>query len=437
MAYRVGLATLGCKVSQYETEAIREAFIQRGFTVDSFESVCDVYVVNTCTVTAESDRKSRQIIRRALRKNPHAIMMVTGCYSQLRPDEVAEIEGVSYVSGSDRKLRLVDRAVELLMGKSVPKIEVAELEGATFERMCITEAPRTRAYVKIEDGCACRCTYCTIPAARGYVRSKAKQDVISEVQGLCESGTREVVLTGIETAAYGIDLDGYRLPDLLLDISRETDVERIRLGSLSPEMMTPKTVERLAEIPKLAPHFHLSMQSGSDAVLRAMRRRYSASGALTALSMLRQAMPSVQFTTDMMVGFPGETSALFDETVAFCREASFLQMHVFAYSRRPGTPAADFPDQVDEGEKRRRSSALIALDRESRSEILSGICKKGAPLSVLFETRNDLGLWHGHSNEFIEVVTESDEPLYGRLCSVLPLSLSDGIVRARLVSTHD
>ena len=437
MAYRVGLATLGCKVSQYETEAIREAFIQRGFTVDSFESVCDVYVVNTCTVTAESDRKSRQIIRRALRKNPHAIMMVTGCYSQLRPDEVAEIEGVSYVSGSDRKLRLVDRAVELLMGKSVPKIEVAELEGATFERMCITEAPRTRAYVKIEDGCACRCTYCTIPAARGYVRSKAKQDVISEVQGLCESGTREVVLTGIETAAYGIDLDGYRLPDLLLDISRETDVERIRLGSLSPEMMTPKTVERLAEIPKLAPHFHLSMQSGSDAVLRAMRRRYSASGALTALSMLRQAMPSVQFTTDMMVGFPGETSALFDETVAFCREASFLQMHVFAYSRRPGTPAADFPDQVDEGEKRRRSSALIALDREIRSEILSGICKKGAPLSVLFETRNDLGLWHGHSNEFIEVVTESDEPLYGRLCSVLPLSLSDGIVRARLVSTHD
>jgi threonylcarbamoyladenosine tRNA methylthiotransferase MtaB len=437
LAYRVGLATLGCKVSQYETEAIAEAFAERGFLLSDFDGPCEVYVVNTCTVTAESDRKSRQMIRRALRKNPSAVMLVTGCYSQLRPEEVAEIEGVSYVSGSDRKLRLVERAEQLLRGERVPLMEVSDLKGATFERMCIHRAPRTRAYVKIEDGCACRCTYCTIPAARGYVRSKAKEDVIREVRGLVEGGTREVVLTGIETAAYGMDLDAYRLPDLLADLSRETDVERIRLGSLSPEMMTPATVERLARIPKLAPHFHLSMQSGSDAVLRAMRRRYLSEHALTALRMLREAMPRVQFTTDMMVGFPGETEALFAETEAFCREARFLQMHVFAYSRRPGTLAAELEDQVDEGEKRRRSAALIALDREIRGEILSGICKAGEPLSVLFETESEGGLWHGHSDEFIEVAAESETPLAGRLASVLPLSFSDGIIRAKLLSVHD
>ncbi len=437
MAYRVGLATLGCKVSQYETEAIAEAFSARGFLISDFDGPCDVYVVNTCTVTAESDRKSRQMIRRALRRNPSAAVLVTGCYSQLRPEEVAAIGGVSYVSGSDRKLRLVDRAEQLLSGESIPRLEVGDLRGAAFERMCITRAPRTRAYVKIEDGCACRCSYCTIPAARGYVRSKAREDVIQEVRGLVGGGTREVVLTGIETAAYGLDLDGYRLPDLLLDLSRETDVQRIRLGSLSPEMMTPETVERLARIPKLAPHFHLSMQSGSDAVLRAMRRRYLSGQALTALRMLREAMPHVQFTTDMMVGFPGETEELFRETEAFCREARFLQMHVFAYSRRPGTPAAELSDQVDEGDKRRRSAALIALDREIRGEILSAICRAGEPLTVLFETACEPGVWRGHSNEFFEVVTESEAPLAGRLASVLPLSAPNGLLRAKLLDFYD
>ena len=436
MAYRVGLATLGCKVSQYETEAIAEAFSARGFLISDFDSPCDVYVVNTCTVTAESDRKSRQVIRRALRQNPSAFMLVTGCYSQLRPEEVGAIEGVSYVSGSDRKLRLVERAEQLLRGERVPLIEVSDLSGASFERMCITHAPRTRAYVKIEDGCACRCTYCTIPAARGYVRSKPREDVIREVQGLVEGGSREIVLTGIETAAYGMDLAGYRLPDLLADLSRETDVERIRLGSLSPEMMTPETVGRLAGIPKLAPHFHLSMQSGSDSVLRAMRRRYLSGQALTALRMLREAMPRVQFTTDMMVGFPGETEELFSETEEFCREARFLQMHVFAYSRRPGTLAAELSGQVDEAEKRRRSSALIALDRELRREILLEVCDRGEPLTVLFEAKGEGGLWHGHSDEFIEVLCESDVPLSGRLASVLPISVSGDAIMARLTNIH-
>ena len=433
MAYRVGLATLGCKVSQYETEAIAEAFSDRGFEIADFGERCDVYVVNTCTVTAESDRKSRQIIRRALRTNPDAVMMVTGCYSQLRPEEVAAIDGVCYVCGTDRKLRLVERAEQVLSGASVPRIEVEPLEGAPFESMCIRHAPRTRAYVKIEDGCECRCAYCTIPAARGYVRSKPLEEVIREVDGLVRGGTREVVLTGIETASYGVDLGDVRLPELLSELVRRTDVERIRLGSLSPELMTPRTVERLASIPRLAPHFHLSMQSGSDSVLRGMRRRYLTSHALSALSLLRSAMPRVQFTTDMMVGFPGESDLSFAETEAFCREARFLQMHIFAYSRRPGTPAADFPNQVDEAVKRERSARLIALDREIRREILGGVCQRGEPLSVLFETRQG-DVWHGHSDEFIEVSAESPIDLSGKLCRVLPISESDGVIRGRLVS---
>ncbi len=433
MQKTVGLTTLGCKVSQYETEAIAEAFEARGFIRRPFDEPCDLYVVNTCTVTEESDRKSRQMIRRARRRNPSAPVFVTGCYSQLAPEEVAAIDGVVYISGSDRKLALVERAAELLQSPPPrPVIEVGDIREAVFEPMTIKHAPRTRAYVKIEDGCECRCAYCTIPAARGLVRSKPPGDVIAEVKALVAAGTREIVLTGIETASYGVDFGDYRLVDLLEELVRETDVERIRLGSLAPEMMTDRIVERLARIDRLAPHFHLSMQSGSDTVLRAMRRRYLTDRALAALSRLREAMPPVQFTTDMMVGFPGETESLFSETEAFCREARFLHMHVFAYSRRPGTPAADFPNQVPEPEKHSRSARLIALDREIRSEILDGICREEKPLSVLFETSRS-GLLRGHSAEFLEVEVKADEPLHGELRPVLPVSHRDGVVIGKLL----
>ena len=433
MQKTVGLATLGCKVSQYETEAIAEALEARGFLRRPFDEPCDLYVVNTCTVTEESDRKSRQMIRRAHRRNPAAPIFVTGCYSQISPHEVAEIDGVVYVSGSDRKLALVERAAELLRSPPPkPLIEVGDIREAAFEKMTVARAPRTRAYVKIEDGCECRCAYCTIPAARGAVRSKAPEDVLREVQALVEGGTREIVLTGIETASYGVDLGDLRLVDLLELLARETDVERIRLGSLSPEMMTEQAVDRLARIEPLAPHFHLSMQSGSDTVLRAMRRRYLTDRALAALSRLREAMPRVQFTTDMMVGFPGESDALFAETEAFCREARFLRMHVFAYSRRPGTPAADFENQVSGQDKHRRSARLIALDQEIRGQILDGVCRAKKPLSVLLETYRD-GKARGHSAEFFEVEVRSDKPLHGEICSVLPLSHENGVILGQLL----
>ena len=428
MPYRVGFCSLGCKVSQYESEALAERFAAAGFTVSDFDAVCDVYVINTCTVTVESDRKSRQMIRRAIRTNPDAAVIVTGCSSQLHPDSIASIKGVSYVSGNDRKMNLSEVALELLSRPKTAAVNaVRDLSGVPFERAAITKAPRTRAFVKIEDGCNCRCAYCAIPLARGPVRSKAPSDVQGEVRALVGSGTREIVLTGIETAAYGIDLDGYRLVDLIEDVANKTDVERIRLSSLAPEMMTPSVIKRLAGIDKLAPHFHLSLQSGSDAVLAGMRRPYRTKQVREAIAALREAIPGVTFTTDVIVGFPGETEADFLETVAFCRDARFLRLHVFPYSPRPGTPAADFPDQVDGEEKHRRVRELVKAGRDVARDLLSDLIAAKTPLSVLFETR-DGEYMTGHSENYIEVRVRTDRDLAGQIRPVLPVSLSgDGV----------
>ena len=428
MPYRVGFCSLGCKVSQYETEALAERFSAAGFAVSDFAGVCDVYVVNTCAVTVESDRKSRQMIRRAVRENPDAVVIVTGCSSQLHPDGIAAIPGVSYVAGNDRKMHLPEVARDLLSRPKTRAVTtVRDLAGVPFEPISITRAPRTRAFVKIEDGCNCRCAYCAIPLARGPVRSKKPDDVIREVAGLVASGTREIVLTGIETAAYGIDLDGYRLTDLIADLAEKTGVERVRLSSLSPEMMTPAVIRRLAAIPQLAPHFHLSLQSGSDPVLSAMRRPYRVKQVREAMAALRSAIPGVTFTTDVIVGFPGETEENFSETVDFCREARFLRLHVFPYSPRPGTPAATFPDQVPGEEKHRRVKELVKTGREVAGRLLSDLIAAKTPLSVLFETR-DGEYFTGHSENYIEVRVKTDLDLAGKLGTVLPTALSgDGV----------
>lgn len=429
----VGLYTLGCKVSQYETEAIGEAFERRGYTVRPFEERNDIYVINTCTVTAESDRKSRQIIRRAVRTNPGAVVLVTGCYSQRAPQEVAALPGVSAVIGTQDKLSLVDRAEALRAGGDCPRWEVADVGQADFEPMCITRAPRTRAYVKIEDGCECRCTYCAISGARGRVRSKAPGDVIAEVEALARAGTREVVLTGIETGSYGVDFDApYRLADLLVELDARASCERIRLGSLAPELIGAEFVSRVRSLTHLAPHFHLSMQSGSDAVLQRMRRRYSRARALENVARLREAIPGVTFTTDLMVGFPGESEEDFQATLSLVDEVRFLSCHVFAYSRRAGTPAADYPDQIPEGVKRERSERLIRHAQRVRDALLQEVVERGAPLSALFETEQD-GVWSAHAPSFIELAVPSTEPLHGQVREVIPVSHRDGIVTARLI----
>ena len=429
----VGLYTLGCKVSQYETEAIGEAFTAREFTVMPFDSVCDAYVINTCTVTAESDRKSRQIVRRAIQRNPDAIVAVVGCYSQRTPDELMKINGVDIVLGTDKKLDVVGRVEFMLENREEsPYCRVESLDEATFEPMTITEAPRTRAYVKIEDGCESRCTYCAIASARGRVRSKSPKDVIREVEGLYKNGTKEIVLTGIETGSYGKDFDfDYGLGDLILELDRRKSCERIRLGSLAPELIDKTFVDKVKDAKILAPHFHLSIQSGSDKILRGMKRRYSRAQALANIRYIKENIPSACFTTDLMVGFPGESEEDFLDTVSFAKEVGFIDAHVFAYSKRAGTPAATYDGQIDEGEKKRRSARLIAVKNEVRDSVLDEIVASKRALSVILETYDD-GFYSAHSDSFAEIRVEAKSGLQGEMVEIIPLSHSDGIILGKL-----
>ena len=431
--YTVGLYTLGCKVSLYETEAISESFAEAGFEIRPFDEVCDVYIINTCTVTAESDAKSRKYIRRAIRKNPNAVVIVVGCYSQRAPKEVAAIEGVSAVIGTQSKMRCVEIAQNIISKSKLQASNfVTDLTGASFEPMCVKNAPRTRAYVKIEDGCECKCTYCAISGARGPVRSKPSEDVISEVEGLYRNGTREIVLTGIETGSYGADFDKkYDLADLLSELDRRCSCERIRLGSMAPELLSEKFISRVGNLKILVPHVHISMQSGSDSVLRGMKRRYNRKTALENIARIREYKPDTMFTADLMVGFPGETEDDFLDTLKFVREARLLDAHVFAYSKRDGTPAATYENQVAESVKHERSARLIAEKNAVRDEILSSVVESGKALSCIAETCEN-GIYTAHSDSYIEVRFEGKEGLSGEVIDILPISHKDGVIYGKI-----
>ena len=436
-SYRVGLYTLGCKVAQYETEAVCEAFEKMGFIRTNFEDVCDVYVINTCTVTAESNRKCRQMIRRAIKRNPDALVMVMGCYSQTTPEDILKIEGVSYISGTADKLLLPKRAAQLLEKrgkgeKALPVCEVSSLENAVFEDMRIEKTERTRAYVKIEDGCDCRCTYCAIPNARGPVRSKPMPDILEEIKALSKKGTKEIVLTGIEIASYGKDLGKVRLIDLLEEIERAGIAERIRLGSITPEILTEDSILRLKNISCLAPHLHISMQSGSDTILRAMKRRYNVKMAERSLSLLRTHIPDIMFTCDMIAGFPGETEENHNETASFMKRAEFLNAHVFTYSKRDNTPAAYYDGQLEESVKHERCLALTALQKEITDGILKRLTKEKKEMSAILETL-DGNMITGHTASFVEIKAECTEDLRGQMRPVLPISHENGVLFCKIL----
>ncbi len=422
---KVGIFTLGCKVNQYESEAIAEALAQQGFETVSHGGLADIYIINTCTVTAESDRKARQFIRRAIKKNPEAYIIVTGCLSQTSPEDIARIEGVDYICGNTKKLSVVDAAVrfaESRQKEATPALLCEDIYEAPFEKMSITRFDRTRAYVKIEDGCENRCSYCIIPNARGKVRSKAPEDVISEVKALIAGGCREVVLTGIETASYGKDLEGCSLVDLLIATDKLDGIGRVRLGSLDPSLMNERFVENIASLSSLTPHFHISLQSGSSSVLARMKRKYNAKMAMDVIERLRRAIPDLQLTTDIIVGFPGETDEEFEDTVEFVRRAKFLSTHIFQYSKRRGTIAAEMPDQVSESVKAERSARLIALQNEIRAEILKE--QIGKEYNVLFETHSG-GFCTGHTDSFIEIAVKSDKPMPAEIRKIL-ITEADG-----------
>ncbi len=437
--YRVGLYTLGCKVSQYETEAVGEEFERRGFKIVPFSEPADVYIINTCTVTAESDRKSRQVIRRAKKTNPEALIFPMGCYTQRAPDEVLKIDGVTAVIGTENKLSVAGLAETMLdlkrCGKELPKAAyTTDVTKAKFEDMHITRAPRTRAYLKIEDGCESKCTYCAIAAARGRVRSKSKDDVIREVEALSAAGVREIVLVGIEVAAYGRDFaEKYDLADLICELDRRGSCERLRLGSLAPELIDRDFVSRVSGAEIFAPHFHLSLQSGSDSVLRGMKRRYNSKMAMAVIDNIRENIPRATFTTDLMVGFPDESDENFLETVDFVRRARLLDAHVFAYSRRDGTPAAYYGNQIPECIKKKRSEILIGEKNSVRDSLLSELVLSRETLSAIAETRDHYGYYTAHSDTYVEIKFKSDENLVGEMVSLVPVSHKDGIVYAELL----
>jgi len=446
---RAAIMTLGCKVNQYESEAIAEALEKQNFTIVPFDEDADVYIINTCTVTAESDRKACQMIRRAAAhgngKEDRPAVLVTGCMAQTQPERAAGIEGVTYVCGSRNKLSCVDAAVAHVRNKmqQIPKTDVPPLETCAMEAMSLqhTGLERTRAYIKIEDGCENRCTYCAIPNARGQVVSKHPDAVLAELGDLIRNGYREIVLTGIETASYGVDwkhgtdpaLASYRLIDLLEAADRAFGEEpvRVRLGSLEPTYMKPDVVSRMASLKLLAHHFHLSLQSGADAVLHRMKRKYNMMQVRAILADIREKLPDVQFTTDIMTGFPQETEEEFEQTMAFAREAKLLHIHVFPYSRRKNTPADKMPGQLDNAEKNRRANALIAMQHEIEEQIYRDQAEKligsGEPVSFLAETFRD-GVTTGHTDTFFEVKIKTDAPLDGvirpvRICGTAGLSL--------------
>lgn len=401
--YTAGIYTLGCKVNQYESEAIAELLEARGIRICPPTQTCDLYVINTCTVTAESDRKARQFIRRAVHKNPRAYILVTGCLAQVDPAQIASIPGVDYVCSNAKKSAVADAALALIRKgekNAVPELFCPPPDAFGFEKMQISRFGRTRAYVKIEDGCESHCSYCIIPQARGSIRSKAPTDVLEEVRQLIENGCREIVLTGIETASYGKDIKDCDLAELLTRVDRLPGIGRIRLGSLDPSLIKDDFVARIASLQHLAPHFHLSMQSGSDEVLARMKRKYNTKMALDAMQKLRNAIPGVQFTTDMIVGFPGETEQDFEKTLDFTKRAGFLTIHVFPYSKRKGTLAATMPDQIPEPIKHARVSALSAVQETIREKLLKELL--GTEVRILPETLQN-GRVIGHTESFIEV----------------------------------
>ena len=432
MNTRFAIYTLGCKVNQYESEAISEELCRAGLVQVPFEEAAEIYLVNTCSVTAEGERKVRQIIRRAHKKNPDAAIIVTGCYAQVDGDRLAEIPGVRFVCGNLRKMRAAEVALSIADGSwqlQTPKVEVSSLENAPFEPMTICRSERTRAYLKIEDGCESKCAYCIIPRARGPIRSKPMAEVVEEARTLVAAGYREIVLTGIEISAYGKDLTE-KLPDLLSLLDKLPGLCRIRLGSLEPSLLTPAYVERLKEITHLAPHFHLSLQSGCDRTLNSMRRRYNTVMVRRNMDAIRAAFPDAAFTADVIVGFPGESEEDFEHTAAFVGSLDLLDCHIFPYSIRPDTEAATMSGQLPGNLKEARVHRLEAVIAESHRRVLEAQLGKTFP--VLFE-EEQAGYQVGHTPSFLEVAVQSDIPLHGQILSVTLTHIQNGRLLGRLL----
>ena len=413
---RIAFFTLGCKVNQYETQALEQLFTRRGHTLVPFEGEADVYVINTCTVTAVSDKKSRQMIRRARKQAPEAVVAVCGCYPQTHPADMDGL-GADLVAGTGDRLGFV----ELVERTWEERRSAVALDDA-FARRTFEILPagglegRTRAMLKVEDGCVNFCSYCIIPYARGRVRSLPAKEAAEQAAALAERGYREIVLTGIEISSWGRDLEGApELMDLVEAVCAAAPACRVRLGSLEPRTVTEDFCRRAAALPNLCPHFHLSLQSGCDAVLARMNRKYDSARYYESVTLLREHFEVPAVTTDLIVGFPGETEEEFQQTLAYLEKCAFSAMHVFPYSRRPGTPAAAMPGQVRRAVKEERAHRAAQLAARMERAYLEQWVGRSVP--VLFEERRD-GLWYGHTARYCEAAADSAEDLHNRTRNV-------------------
>ena len=405
---KIAFITLGCKVNQYETNAMIQKFVENEYEIVEPNEIADIYIINTCTVTNMSDRKSRQMLRKVKELNKNSVVVAIGCYAQVGKEELEKIKEIDLILGNNEKKDIVNYIEEYIEDKN-RKIQTEDLinqrEFVDFGDVTYTE--KTRAVIKIQDGCDRFCSYCIIPYARGRVRSRRTNSIISEIQKIAEEGIKEVVITGIHIASYGKDFkEEYELIDLLEEINKIDGIERIRLGSIEPLLITKEFMERLIKLRKICHHFHLSLQSGCDETLKRMNRRYTTNQFREIIRLLRDYYEDVILTTDIIVGFPQETEEEFDKTYEFLKEIKFYKMHVFKYSPRKGTKAAEMTGQIDGNKKEERSQKLIELSEKNEMEYNKGYLEK--VVEVLFEEEKN-GFYIGHTKNYLLVHVKKQE----------------------------
>ncbi|MET0959042.1 MAG: tRNA (N(6)-L-threonylcarbamoyladenosine(37)-C(2))-methylthiotransferase MtaB [Psychrobacillus psychrotolerans] len=418
----VAFYTLGCKVNHYETEAIWQLFKENGYSRTEFEKQSDVYVINTCTVTNTGDKKSRQVIRRAIRQNPDAVICVTGCYAQTSPAEIMAIPGVDIVVGTQERTKMLDYIQQYKTERKPINAVGNIMKNRVYEELDVPSfTDRTRASLKIQEGCNNFCTFCIIPWARGLMRSRDPQEVVRQAQQLVDAGYMEIVLTGIHTGGYGEDLKDYNLAQLLRDIENNVNgLKRLRISSIEASQLSDEVIDVLRDSKIVVRHLHIPIQSGSDTVLKRMRRKYTMEFFANRLDRLRVALPDLAITSDVIVGFPGETEEEFMETFNFIRDQKFSELHVFPYSKRTGTPAARMDNQVDEDVKNERVHRLITLNDQLAVEYASRF--EGEVLEIIPEEAYKLdsaaNMVEGYTDNYLKVVIPGSENLIGKLVRV-------------------
>jgi len=421
---KVAFYTLGCKVNQYETEAMSELFLNSGYEITDYESYADIYVINTCTVTGMSDRKSRQIIRRAKKSNPDSFVIVAGCYSQVAPEDVLKIDGVNLVLGTKDRGDIVRLYEENSEAKTESKVTDI-MKCHDFENLSLsTFGTRTRAYIKIQEGCNQFCSYCKIPYARGPIRSRDFNEVILETKRLVAKGFTEITYVGIHIASYGVDTKSKGLADLLVEANKFDGIKRIRLSSIEPMTLNEEFAQKIKDCEKLCPHFHLSLQSGCDETLKRMNRKYTTDQYFGIVEGLRRHFPEVAITTDIMVGFPGETDEEFKKTCEFTKKIAFADSHIFQYSPRPGTPAAGYDNQIDPQVKDTRSKRIMAICADSKQKFMERFL--GETREVLFEQPVKNGYFEGKTANYQNVLVKTKEDLAGEYKLVLLKDIKNG-----------